>query len=83
MKKHSPRPIPDFSRHSQRLHAPGAHAGDEDRSPDGHSPEGRAPAPMHTRAVDQDHRSGARDHSAPPARVKPHATSQKSGRRGQ
>ena len=78
MKKHSPRPIPDFSRHPQRLHAPGAQAGDE-----GRSPEGRSPAPMHTRAVDQHHRTGARDGSAPPARVKPHATSQKSGRRGQ
>ncbi|GLC28560.1 hypothetical protein [Roseisolibacter agri] len=79
MKKHSPRPIPDFSRHPQQphqlhqLHAPGAHADDP----------GRSPAPMHTRAVDQDHRSEARDRSAPPARVKPHATSQKSGRRGQ
>ena len=83
MKKHSPRPIPDFSRHPQRphqLHAPGAHAGD---SPEDRASEGRSPAPMHTRAVDQDHRSGPRDHSAPPARVKPHATSQKSGRRGQ
>jgi hypothetical protein len=71
MKKHSPRPIPDFSRHPQQ---PAARHADE-----GHG----SPAPMHTRAVDQDHRSGPRDGSAPPARVKPHATSQKSGRRGQ
>lgn len=79
MKKHSPRPIPDFSRHAQLPRQATARHAD-----DGHgSPEGRSPAPMHTRAVDQDHRSGARDHSAPPARVKPHATSQKSGRRGQ
>lgn len=43
----------------------------------------RSPAPMHTRAGEPDHRPASRETAAPPARVKPHATSQKSGRRGQ
>ena len=44
---------------------------------------GRTPDPLATRAGDPDHRPASRETAAPPARVKPHATSQKSGRRGQ
>lgn len=53
------------------------------RHPTRMSDGGRAGAPLHTRAGEPGHPPASRDTAAPPARVKPHATSQKSGRRGQ
>jgi hypothetical protein len=68
MRKRSPRDIPDFAHHPAQTR-------------DGQ----RVPGPMHARAEEGGgpHRPASRETAAPPARVKPHATSQKSGRRGQ
>ncbi|MGZ8492517.1 MAG: hypothetical protein ACXWZS_09975 [Gemmatirosa sp.] len=68
MKKRSARDIPDFAHHPTHMQ-------------DGQ----RVAAPLPARAEEGGghHRPASRETAAAPTRVKPHATSQKSGRRGQ
>lgn len=67
MKKRSPRDVPDFAPHPPQGRDGGHHG----------------PASMHAPGAPGGRRPPARDTAPPPTRLKPQATSAKSGRRGQ